>query len=153
MDVCSCTYMFSLCIYHVHTWHVQFHFAMNKKIKQGNLMQRSSFEPTIEGITASCLNHYTTNMLVSYTIVTVYVYCFSTWLGRLVTRRRTSRTPLAAMTLQARASTWISLKPRSAAKQALPETAFGPKQPSARARRQVDLEVREFRSSESDWHA
>ncbi len=59
--------------------------------------------------------------------------------------------PLAAMTLQARASTWISLKPRSAAKEALPETAFGPKQPSARARRQVDLEVREFRSSESDW--
>ena len=37
--------------------------------------------------------------------------------------------------------------------QALPETAFGPKQPSARARRQVDLEVREFRSSESDWRA
>jgi hypothetical protein len=35
----------------------------------------------------------------------------------------------------------------------LAETAFGPKQPSAQARRQVDLEVREFRSSESDWRA
>ncbi len=33
------------------------------------------------------------------------------------------------------------------------ETAFGPKQPSARARSQVDLEVREFRSSKSDWRA
>ncbi len=61
--------------------------------------------------------------------------------------------PLAAMTSQAQASTWISLKQRSDAKQALPETAFGPKQPSARARRQVDLEVREFSSSESDWRA
>ncbi len=59
--------------------------------------------------------------------------------------------PAPAMTLQAQASTWISLKPKSAAKQALPETAFGPKQPSARARGQVDLEVREFSSSESDW--
>jgi hypothetical protein len=35
----------------------------------------------------------------------------------------------------------------------LAETAFGPKQPSARAKRQVDLEVREFRSSKSDWRA
>ncbi len=35
----------------------------------------------------------------------------------------------------------------------LAETAFGPKQPSARARSQVDLEVSEFRSSNSDWLA
>ncbi len=47
----------------------------------------------------------------------------------------------------------INLKVESAAKQALPETAFGPKQPLARAGRQVDLEVRELRSSESDWRA
>ncbi len=55
------------------------------------------------------------------------------------------------MTSQARISTWISLKQRSAAKQAfkLPEFETA----AARARRQVDLEVREFRSSESDWGA
>ena len=35
----------------------------------------------------------------------------------------------------------------------LVETAFGPKQHSARARSQVDLEDREFRSSKSDWQA
>jgi hypothetical protein len=49
--------------------------------------------------------------------------------------------PLAAMASQARASTWISLKPRSAAKQPfkLSETA------ARAAKRQADLEVREFR--------
>ncbi len=35
----------------------------------------------------------------------------------------------------------------------LAETAFGRKQPSARAKSKVDLEVREFRSSKSDWQA
>ncbi len=35
----------------------------------------------------------------------------------------------------------------------LAETAFGPKQPSVLARSQVDLEVREFGSSKSDWRA
>jgi hypothetical protein len=35
----------------------------------------------------------------------------------------------------------------------LAETAFSPKRPSALARSQVDLEVREFRSSKSDWQA
>ncbi len=44
-------------------------------------------------------------------------------------------------------------KAKSVAKQALPETAFGPKQPLALARRQVDLEVSEFCSSKSDWLA
>ncbi len=32
--VCSCAYMFRPCIYHVHTGHVRFHFAMNKKYKK-----------------------------------------------------------------------------------------------------------------------
>ncbi len=32
--LCLCAYMFRPCIYHVHTWHVQFHFAMNKKYKK-----------------------------------------------------------------------------------------------------------------------
>jgi hypothetical protein len=35
----------------------------------------------------------------------------------------------------------------------LAETAFIPKQPSARARGQVDFQVREFCSSKSDWRA
>ena len=35
----------------------------------------------------------------------------------------------------------------------LAETAFGPIEPSVQARSQVDLEVREFRSSKSDWRA
>ncbi len=141
-----CTYM----AYRISLCHEQ-------KIQKRHSMQSSGFEPTIMCIAASCLNHlYTTSMLARQTIVAVYVYCFGTsgWLGlgRLVTRRRTSwaadPAPLAAMTSQARASTWISLKPRSAAKQAfkLSETA-------ARARRQVDLEVREFRSSVPDWRA
>ncbi len=34
MDLCLCTYMFRPCIYHVHTWHIQFHSAMNKKYKK-----------------------------------------------------------------------------------------------------------------------
>ncbi len=88
--VCLCEYMFRPCIYCIHTWHVQFYFAMNKKYKKKK--NAKSWEPTIVCITASCLNHYTTSMLASNTIVTVHVYCF-TWLGRLVTRRRTSRTP------------------------------------------------------------
>ena len=80
--VCLCAYMFRPCIYHVHTWHVQFHFAMNKKYKKEKILQRAGYEPTIVCITASCLNHYTSSMLASYRIVTVYVYCF-TWLGHL----------------------------------------------------------------------
>ncbi len=128
--VCLCAYMFRPCIFHVHTWHVQFHFAMNKKYKQK--LQRAGYEPTIVCIKASCLNHYTTSMLASNRTVTGYVhlrivtgyvyYCF-TWLGRLVTRRRTRRTPAprAAMMWPALASTSISLKPRSVAKQALPK--------------------------------
>jgi hypothetical protein len=39
--------------------------------------KRAGYEPTIVCITASCLNHYTTSMLASNTIVTVYVYCFT----------------------------------------------------------------------------
>ena len=35
----------------------------------------------------------------------------------------------------------------------LAETAFGQKQPLALSRSQADLEVREFRSSKSDWRA
>ncbi len=79
--VCLCAYMFRPCIYHIHTWqsehtwHVQFHFAMNKKYKKK--LQRAGYEPTIVCITASCLNHYTTIMLASERIVTVYVYCFT----------------------------------------------------------------------------
>jgi hypothetical protein len=62
-------------------------------IQKWHFMQSSSFEPTIMCIAASCLNHYASSMLACCTIVTVYVYCCSTWLGRLVTRRRTSSTP------------------------------------------------------------
>jgi hypothetical protein len=77
MCICLCAYRFRPCIYHVHTWHVQFHFAMNKKYKKKKILQRAGYEPTIMCIAASCLNHYTTSMLASNTIVTVYVYCFT----------------------------------------------------------------------------
>ena len=70
----------------------------------------------------------------------------------MVTRRRTSSRPCPPGCLQARASTWISLKQRSAAKQAF-TGKLSELETAARARRQVDLEVREFRSSESDWWA
>ncbi len=75
--VCLCAYWFRPCIYHVHTWHVQFHFTMNKKYKKKKILQRAGYEPMIMCITASCLNYYTTSMLASTAIVTVYVYCFT----------------------------------------------------------------------------
>ena len=50
------------------------------------------FEPMILCILTSCLDHYTTSVIVKMIIVALYVYCF-TW--RLVTyiRRRASRVP------------------------------------------------------------
>jgi hypothetical protein len=83
------------CLDHVYTMYIHgmYNFTLpwtrNTKRKK---LQRTGYDPTITCTTASCLNHYTTSMLASNTIVTVYIYCF-TWLGRLVTRRRTSRTP------------------------------------------------------------
>jgi hypothetical protein len=128
-----------VCI-HIQTMHIPCTYMAwtislchEQKIQKGNMMQSSSFEPTIVCIAASCLDHYATSMLARYTIVAVYVYCFSTWLGRLVRGAGPAAppAPLAAMTSQARASAWISLKPRSAAKQALPDIAFGPGQASS----------------------
>ncbi len=127
----------------------------DQKIQKEKILQRAGYEPTTVCITASCLNHYATSMLVSDTIVTLsYVYCF-TWLGRLVTRRRTSSPPrppgrhdVACPSLN------VDLfKAEVRGEAGLAETAFGPKQLSARARSQVDLEVREFRSCKSDWRA
>ncbi len=49
---------------------------------QKKLLQRAGYEPKIVCITASCLNHYTTCMLASYRIVTVYVYSKLLYLTR-----------------------------------------------------------------------
>ena len=48
-----------------------------QEIQTEKILQRAGYEPTIVCITASCLNHFTTSMLASNTIVTVYVYCFT----------------------------------------------------------------------------
>ncbi len=77
--------MYILCTYMACT----ISLCHEQKIQKGNIMKSSSFEPRIVCKTASCLNHYASSMLVSYTIVTVYVYCFSTWLGKLVTNLTT----------------------------------------------------------------
>ncbi len=88
--VCAHTCLDHVYIVYIHgMYNFTLPWTRNTKNK---LLQRAGYEPTIVCITASCLNHYTTSMLASYRIVTVYVYCF-TWLGRLVTRRRTSSTP------------------------------------------------------------
>ncbi len=125
-----------------------------QEIQKEKILQRAGYEPTIVCITASCLNHYATSMLASDTIVTVHVYCF-TWLGRLVTRRRTSRPPRprGSHDVACPSINMDLFKAEVCGEAGLAEIAFGPKQPSARARSQVDLEVREFRSSKLDWRA
>jgi hypothetical protein len=80
----------------------------------------SGFELTILCRQLSCLtalNHCASSVIVIDPIVIVYVYCCTV---RLVTYvwRRTSAPRALAMTSQGLASTCISLKPRSAAKQA-----------------------------------
>ncbi len=142
MDVSSCTYMFRPCLYHVHTMYIHgmYNFSLPwTKNTKGNIMQSSSFEPTIMCITASCLKHYATSMLASYTIVTVYVYCFSTWLGRLVMRRRTSCTacPPGCHDVAGQSINMDLFKGQVRGEAGLarnslrPETAFGPGQVSS----------------------
>ncbi len=98
-------------------------------------MQRAGYEPTIVCITASCLNHYTTSMLASDRIVTVYVYCF-TWLGRLpvrlVTRRRNSRipSPPSCHDVACPSINMDLFKAKVSGEAGLAETV-GPKQPSS----------------------
>ncbi len=43
--VWSCAYMFRPCIYLVHTWHVQFHFAMDKKYKKKKYCKELGMNP------------------------------------------------------------------------------------------------------------
>ena len=98
----------------------------------------------------------TTSHSISWWTVTVYVYCF-TWLRRLVTRRRTNRTPRppGRHDVACPSINMDLFKAEVRGEAGLAETAFSSKHPSesTRARSQVDLEVREFRSSKSDWRA
>ncbi len=79
-------YRFRPCIYHVHTWHVQFHLTMNKKYKKKKYCKELGTNPW------SCAYQPTALTTTLPACLQVMQYCF-TWLGRLVTRRRTSRPP------------------------------------------------------------
>ncbi len=83
-------------------------------------LPRIGFEPKTMCMPERRLIHWPASIVVRGSIVTVYDNCFKfTWRLMTYVRSRTSCTPAPAMTLQARASTWISVKLRSAAKQAL----------------------------------
>ncbi len=62
------------CLDHVACTISLFH---EQEIQKEKILHTAGYKPTIVCITASCLNHYATRMLVSDTTVTVHVYCFT----------------------------------------------------------------------------
>ncbi len=82
------------CLDHVYTMYIHgmynFNLPWTRNTKRKSIAK--SWVRTHDRVHNSQRNHYPISMLASNTIVTVCIYCF-TWLGRAVTRCRTSRTP------------------------------------------------------------
>ncbi len=81
---------------------------------QSKMLLVSGFEFTTLCRPLSCLNHCASSVSVIGAIVLVYMYCCTVRLSGA----GPAAPPAPAMTSPGRASTWISFKPRSMAKQA-----------------------------------
>jgi hypothetical protein len=139
------------CLDHVYSIYIHgmYNFTLSPtRNTKRKILQRVGYKATIVCIASSCLNHYAASMLASDPIVTVHLYCL-TGLGRLVTRSRTSSNacPPGRHDIACPSINMDLFKAEVLGEAGLDETAISPKQYLARARSQVDLKVREFRSS------
>ncbi len=105
--------LFIQCTYQVHTLNVQVQVFMHIEYKAKSCLRRGSNSLPCADRRAAL----TIGVICIDPVVIVYIYC-CTW--RLVTYvwRRTSRPPRPRHDVAGPSLTWISLKPRSAAKQA-----------------------------------
>ncbi len=109
------------CIYiskNIHTWYIQVQTCIYYCFTKSKKCIMSEIEPMTSCILASCLNRCATRVDSTYGRNVVLVHCLrGGWCS--TSGAGSAAPPSPAMTSPDRASTRISLKPRSAAKQAL----------------------------------
>ncbi len=112
VHICSDRYVYNTYISGMYNF--KFPWTWKSKSK---ILLRSEFEPTVMSIAESCLIHCSIRVFVRGAIVTVYDYYFTWSLVTFLQDQQPSPAQAIMMTLPAQASTWTSLKQRSAAKQ------------------------------------